>query len=56
MKIMRGPDHVATDPAKAFADWDEAASHRDEIKKEGGEKSGGGVTEGVRSVCSACRL
>jgi hypothetical protein len=27
VKIMRGPDHVATDPAKAFADWDEAVSH-----------------------------
>ena len=26
-KIMRGPDHGATDPAKAFADWDEAVSH-----------------------------
>ena len=24
---MRGPDHGATDPAKAFADWDEAVSH-----------------------------
>jgi hypothetical protein len=27
VKIMRGPDHGATDPAKAFAAWDEAVSH-----------------------------
>jgi hypothetical protein len=27
VKIMRGPDHAVTDPAKAFADWDEAVSH-----------------------------
>ncbi len=27
MKIMSGPDHGATDPAKAFADWDEAVFH-----------------------------
>ena len=27
VKIMSGPDHGATDPAKAFADWDEAVSH-----------------------------
>ena len=27
VKIMRCIDHGATDPAKAFADWDEAVSH-----------------------------